>query len=73
MDRKGAEGRTLAGSIEKGQHRPIAGRARAENGDRILPRVSTASGGVKPGVNLNETAALQELEDLDRREPTITK
>jgi hypothetical protein len=31
---------------------------------RVLPPVSTATGGLMPGADLNETAALHETEDL---------
>jgi len=32
---------------------------------RVLPPVSSASGGLMPGIDLNDSAALQEIEDLE--------
>ena len=60
------EGRSLTALIEDGLRRvlkesPPAGRTR-----RILPPVSSAAGGLMPGINLDETAALQEMDDLER-------
>ena len=60
-----AEGRTLTGLIEDGLRRVLSERGPAQKPERILPRVSKATGGLKPGIDLNETAALQEMEDLD--------
>jgi hypothetical protein len=60
-----AEGRTLTAMIEEGLRRVLAERTPADRGERILPRVSTATGGVRPGIDLNDTASIQELEDLD--------
>jgi hypothetical protein len=37
----------------------------ADNAHRIVPPVSTATGGLMPGIDLNDTAALLEMEDLD--------
>ena len=60
-----AEGRSLTALIEDGLRRVLNERASDRKANRILPRVSIATGGLKPGVDLNETAALQEMEDLD--------
>jgi hypothetical protein len=60
-----AEGRTLTALIEEGLRRVLSERPPAGKARRILPPVSTATGGLMPGIDLNETAALQETEDLD--------
>ncbi|TWT03149.1 DUF6364 family protein [Reyranella sp. CPCC 100927] len=58
------EGRSLTALIEEGLRRVLNERAPGKS-DRILPPVSTATGGLMPGIDLNDTAALQEMEDLD--------
>ncbi len=60
-----AEGRSLTALIEEGLRRVLSERATAGRAKRALPPVSTATGGLMPGIDLNETAALQELEDRD--------
>jgi hypothetical protein len=37
----------------------------ARKAGRVLPPVSTATGGLMPGIDLNDTAALQESDDLE--------
>lgn len=66
--RAAAEGRTLTALIEDGLRRVLNDRKRAAKADRTLPPVSTASGGLMPGIDLNDTAALQEMEDVSRAE-----
>jgi hypothetical protein len=59
-----AEGRSLTALIEEGLRRVVSepgARAR-----RILPPVSEATGGLKPGIDLDDTASLLELDDLNR-------
>ena len=36
-----------------------------EKAKRILPRVSKATGGLLPGIDISNSAALQEMDDLD--------
>jgi hypothetical protein len=60
-----AEGRTLTALIEDGLRRVLSERAPVRKADRILPPVSTATGGLRPGIDLDDTAALQEMDDLD--------
>ena len=60
-----AEGLTLTSLIEEGLRRVLHERPPTRPGKRILPKVSKAGGGLKPGIDLSETAALQEFEDLD--------
>jgi hypothetical protein len=57
------EGRTLTALIEDGLRRVLNER-RPARAKRALPPVSTATGGLMPGIDLNDTAALQESEDL---------
>ena len=59
------EGRTLTGLIEDGLRRVLSERERSQGAERVWPRVSKATGGLKPGIDLSETAALQEMEDLN--------
>jgi hypothetical protein len=60
-----AQGRTLTSLIEDGLRLAIAGDRKATNRKRVLPRVSTATGGPMPGVDLTDFSALQETDDLD--------
>ena len=60
-----AEGRTLTSLIEDGLRLVVGGNKRAAKGKRIMPRISVASGGLMPGIDLNDSAALQEGDDLD--------
>lgn len=60
-----AEGRTLTALIEDGMRRVLNERGSATRQKRILPRVSTARGGLQPGVDLDDSAALQSVADLD--------
>jgi hypothetical protein len=60
-----SEGRSLTALIEDGLRRVVNTGAANQKRDRILPPVSAATGGLMPGVDLNETAALQETEDLE--------
>jgi hypothetical protein len=59
-----AEGRSLTALIEDGLRRVLADRAPARKVERVLPPVSSATGGLMPGVDLEDAAALQEIEDL---------
>jgi hypothetical protein len=60
-----AEGRSLTALIEDGLRRVLADRPPTPEAKRGLPPVSSASGGLMPGINLDDAAALQEMEDLD--------
>jgi hypothetical protein len=60
-----AEGRTLTALIEDSLRRALDDRATAVRARRVLPPVSSAQGGLMPGVNLDAAAALQEMEDLE--------
>jgi len=60
-----AEGRTLTSLIEDGLRMVVAGNRKIANTKRTLPRVSKASGGPMPGIDLTDISALQELDDLE--------
>ena len=63
-----AEGRSLTSLIEDGLRRVLSERAPASKGRRTLPRVSAATGGLAPGIDLNDGSALQEIEDREYAE-----
>jgi hypothetical protein len=63
-----AEGRSLTALIEDGLRRVLNERPSAGKAKRVRPRISTATGGLMPGINLDESAALQEIEDLQQVE-----
>ena len=58
-----AEGRTLTGLIEEGL-RLVLAQGREDKTKRVLPRVSNATGGPMPGIDLTNFAALEEMDDL---------
>jgi len=60
-----AEGRTLTSLIEEGLRLVVAEHRRATKAKRILPRISKATGGPMPGVDLTDLSALQEMDDLE--------
>jgi hypothetical protein len=57
------EGRTLTSLIEEGLRRVLSECGPAQQ--RVLPRVSSARGGFLPGIDLDNSAALAELDDLE--------
>ena len=64
--RKAAEeGRTLTALIEDGVRRVLDERPASSGKTRVLPPVSSATGGVMPGIDLSNSAALQEMDDLE--------
>jgi hypothetical protein len=60
-----AEGRTLTSLIEDGLRRVVTDNHKRATGKRILPRISTATGGLMPGIDISDSAALQEMDDLE--------
>ena len=61
-----AEGRTLTSLIEDGLRMAVAeNRTAKHKRKRILPRVSKATGGPMPGVDITDFSALQEMDDLE--------
>ncbi len=59
-----ADGRTLTAMIEEGLRRVL--NDRGDERKRIPVPISKARGGLIPGIDLNDSAALQEAEDLER-------
>jgi hypothetical protein len=59
------DGRSLTSLLEEGLRRVLEEQSSAPKAKRVLPPVSTATGGLLPGIDLNNSAALQELEDLE--------
>jgi hypothetical protein len=60
-----AEGRTLTSLIEEGLRLILDGGGKPARRRRVLPRVSTADGGLMPGIDLSNPSALQETDDMD--------
>ena len=58
------EGRTLTSLIEEGLRLVLASKPERKL-RRVLPPVSDASGGPWPGIDISDSAALQEAEDLE--------
>lgn len=59
-----AEGRTLTALIEEGLRLVLSKDVRPKT-KPLLPRVSKATGGPMPGIDLTSFSALQELDDLE--------
>jgi hypothetical protein len=60
-----AEGRTLTSLIEDGLRLIVTENRKGTKGKRVLPRISKATGGPLPGIELTELSTLQEIDDLD--------
>jgi len=60
-----AEHRTLTSLIEEGLRLVVAESRKPPKAKRVLPRFSKASGGPFPGIDISDSAALQEMEDLE--------
>ena len=60
-----SEGSSLTALIEDGLRRVLNDRERTVKAKRKLPRVSSATGGLMPGINISDSAALQEMDDLE--------
>ena len=60
-----AEGRTLTSLIEDGLRLMVAESKSTAKKKRVLPRVSKATGGPMPGVDITRFSALEELDDLE--------
>ncbi len=60
-----AEHRTLTSVIEEGLQLVVNDSRRKARPKRILPRFSSASGPPLPGVDISNSAALQEMDDLE--------
>ena len=60
-----AEGRTLTSLIEDGLRLIVTENKKRTKEKRVLPRISKATGGPMPGIELNDLSTLQEIDDLD--------
>jgi hypothetical protein len=60
-----AEGRTLTALIEEGLRLVVGARRKADTRTRLPLPVSKATGGLMPGVDISDSAALQDMDDLD--------
>jgi len=60
-----AEGRTLTSLIEDGLRLIVTEKQKVPKTKRVLPRISTATGGAIPGIEFTDSALLQEIDDLD--------
>jgi hypothetical protein len=58
-----AEGRTLTGLMEEGLRYVVSDKAATEKRERVMPRVSTATGGYAPGIK--SIRDIEEMEDLE--------
>jgi len=63
--RAASDGRSVTSLIEEGLRRILDDRLSTRRAKRIPPRVSSATGGLMPGIDLNDSAALQEMDDLE--------
>ena len=60
-----AEGRTLTSLIEDGLRLVVSEAKKPAKKNRILPRISKATGGPMPGIDITDFSALQEMDDLE--------
>ena len=60
-----AESRTLTSLIEEGLRVVVDDNRKPRKVKRVLPRFSSASGPPFPGIDISNSAALQEMEDLE--------
>jgi hypothetical protein len=59
------EGRTLTSLIEDGLRLVLTDQSAKPKAKRVMPRVSKATGGLRPGVDLDQFWKYQEMEDLE--------
>ena len=59
------EGRTLTSLIEDGLRLVVSENGQKPKRKRIMPRVSKATGGLLPGIDLTRFSDYQEMEDLE--------
>jgi hypothetical protein len=60
-----AERRTLTSLIEEGLRLVVSENRREAKSKRVLPRFSSASGPPLPGIDISNSAALQEMDDIE--------
>jgi hypothetical protein len=63
-----AEGTTLTALIEDGLRQIVAGNHKSLKQNRILPRVSKATGGLRPGIDISKFSDIQGMDDLEYAE-----
>ena len=63
-----AEGRTLTSLIEDGLRLVVTDNRKGEKKERVMPRVSTAKGGLLPGVDITKFSDIQGEDDLEYAE-----
>lgn len=63
-NRAASEGRSLTALIEETLRQALKEPPKRAV-KRVLPPVSSATGGLRPGIDLSDSAQLQELDDLD--------
>ena len=60
-----AEGRTLTSLIEDGLRLVLAESRKGAKKKNVLPPISTATGGLMPGLDLTDQSMLQEMDDRE--------
>jgi hypothetical protein len=60
-----AEGRTLTALIEEGLRQVLEEKQATAKWKRKLPRISKATGGLRPGVDLTRLSDIQHMDDLE--------
>jgi hypothetical protein len=60
-----AEGRTVASLIEEGLRLVTAEEQKPANARRVLPPISKAMGGLRPGADLTRFSDIQGMDDLE--------
>ena len=60
-----SEGRTLTSLIEDGLRTVVSERGKPGKRRRVVLPVSKATGGLMPGIDISNSAALQEMDDLE--------
>jgi len=59
------EGRTLTALIEDGLRLVVGDNGKKGKTKRVMPRISKATGGLMPGIDLTRLSDYQEMEDLE--------
>jgi hypothetical protein len=60
-----AEGRTLSSLVEDGLKLVVSNERSPTPGKRVLPPVSTATGGLRPGVDITRYSDIQGDDDIE--------
>src|SRR3989440_13080956 len=62
-----AEGRTLTGLMEEGLRYVVSDKPDSAKRERVIPRISSASGGFAPGItSVRDIEEMQDLEYIER-------